>query len=411
MVQPARVLVSDGRRFAARGGARHLETMAVIVLAEHAEAQWCAPAGHRQVAPDRGRVEAEVMAHVRDIELGRVYLDAADLVVPLPLPVRLHAEGEQADLEPTGEANRPGVHRADAIGVDPDELGRAEPAYEHVVTLFCSEEDRAFPGDAGNERLGLRGVHGQTTRPSTSARTTQPFTLPTLSNMYGTWTSPSSRERSTEPLAWWRHKMWRTSRPRRLAVPAAGERHARYAFACMAALIAIAPVGTVEPRALERLTPVLHDAFAAEVVVTPAVPLAERAWNAARRQHLSTAILDDLARLRRDEWERLLGICDVDLYVPELNFVFGEAARARRVAVFSLWRLRSSGTGARAQQLFERRAATEAIHELGHTYGLDHCDDPRCVMWFSNTLAETDHKGTAFCSRHATALGRARAHA
>jgi archaemetzincin len=174
------------------------------------------------------------------------------------------------------------------------------------------------------------------------------------------------------------------------------------------AVIALAAVGSVESDAVARLARLLRDAFHAEAVVAPSLPLPNGGWNARRTQHLSTAILDELARARRPEWERMLGICDVDLYVPDLNFVFGEADAARRVAVFSLWRLHPSGTGNEAQELFQRRAATEAIHELGHTYGLGHCKQRRCVMWFSNTLAESDEKGAAFCPTHAAALSRAR---
>jgi archaemetzincin len=98
----------------------------------------------------------------------------------------------------------------------------------------------------------------------------------------------------------------------------------------------------------------------------------------------------------------LLGVTDVDLYVPRLNFVFGEADSKRGVAVFSIARLQTPD-----RERFVHRAATEAIHELGHTYGLAHCNNPRCVMWFSNTLDETDRKGTEFCQRHAAALQRA----
>ena len=54
-----------------------------------------------------------------------------------------------------------------------------------------------------------------------------------------------------------------------------------------------------------------------------------------------------------------------------------------------------------------RRAATEAIHELGHTFGLRHCSRPSCVMWFSNTLAETDRKDVRPCAEHSHALARA----
>jgi len=173
-------------------------------------------------------------------------------------------------------------------------------------------------------------------------------------------------------------------------------------------VIAVAAVGSVEPDAIARLAPLLRETFRAEAVVAPVLRLPDRGWNARRRQHLSTAILDELTRARQPKWERMLGICEVDLYVPGLNFVFGEADAARRVAVFSLWRLRPSGTGNEAQELFQRRAATEAIHELGHTYGLAHCMERRCVMWFSNTVAESDAKGTAFCPTHAAALPRFR---
>lgn len=93
---------------------------------------------------------------------------------------------------------------------------------------------------------------------------------------------------------------------------------------------------------------------------------------------------------------------DADLYVPHLNFVFGEGDSHRGVAVFSLARLHGS------DELLRKRATTEAIHELGHTYGLPHCDEPHCVMWFSNTLSETDRKGTRLCSRHARELAHAR---
>src|SRR6266550_1952058 len=122
----------------------------------------------------------------------------------------------------------------------------------------------------------------------------------------------------------------------------------------MGSMIALAPVGDVPMAEVEALVPVLSEAFGAEVVLAPAVSLPPTAYDARRRQHRSTVILDALARARRPQWERLLGVTDVDLFVPDLNFVFGEADSSRGVAVFSTIRLHSPDAA-----LFRRRAATE----------------------------------------------------
>jgi archaemetzincin len=172
--------------------------------------------------------------------------------------------------------------------------------------------------------------------------------------------------------------------------------------------IALAPVGDTSPATLAEIGPILAQSLNVKVVVAARIPLISSAFNTDRRQYHSTQILDVLARAKQPEWERLLGVVDVDLYVPELNFVFGEADAGLGVAVFSLARLRPSRSSEQAHAVFLTRAATEAIHELGHTYGLGHCHDRHCVMWFSNTLAESDRKGLAFCAAHAAELAEVR---
>jgi archaemetzincin len=158
-------------------------------------------------------------------------------------------------------------------------------------------------------------------------------------------------------------------------------------------------VGPVDASLPHALAPTLEEAFGVDVSMVGLISLPEAAYNACREQYHSTLLLDALVRHKKPEWERLLGIADVDLYTPDLNFVFGEADSQRGVAVFSLARLHTAN-----RDQFVHRAATEAIHEIAHTYGLAHCRDPRCVMWFSNTLDETDRKGTRFCAAHARVL-------
>jgi archaemetzincin len=168
------------------------------------------------------------------------------------------------------------------------------------------------------------------------------------------------------------------------------------------ATIALAPIGDVDRSTLEALAPIVADRFGARVQIVEAVPLPPVAWDAGRRQWRAAALDDALARALRSGWERLVGVTDVDLYTPGLNFVFGEAQPSRGVAVFSLARLHDP-----ERARFVHRAETEVVHELGHTYGLGHCSNPHCVMWFSNTLAESDHKGSRFCAAHAAELQRA----
>jgi archaemetzincin len=168
-------------------------------------------------------------------------------------------------------------------------------------------------------------------------------------------------------------------------------------------VIAIAPVGAAPPGSLEALVPEIAAAFAfrCDVTVVAGVELPARALDHRRGQYLATEILGVLERARRPEWECLLGVANVDLWADGFNFVFGEADPGAGVAVMSLARL-----GDPAGAAFSRRAAVEAIHEVGHTYGLAHCLDPRCVMWFSNTLGETDRKNARFCATHARQVAR-----
>lgn len=161
--------------------------------------------------------------------------------------------------------------------------------------------------------------------------------------------------------------------------------------------IALVAVGKIAPNILEFLKSDLTKVFYKEVLIGKGMPNPDYAFNKKRNQYLSTAILSPLLEQKEyTAYEKILGVVDHDLYVPELNFVFGEAGR--KVAVISLTRLRQEFYKLpKDRDLFYKRLLTEAVHELGHTYGLGHCGNPQCVMFFSNSLMDTDRKGPDFC--------------
>lgn len=122
------------------------------------------------------------------------------------------------------------------------------------------------------------------------------------------------------------------------------------------------------------------------------------AYSESRRQYRSTRILERMRGRLAADTAKAIALTDLDLYVPQLNFVFGEAEVGGRTAVVSLCRLREEyyGRDPNPKLLFER-ALKESIHELGHTFGLGHCPNPKCIMRFSNTLVDTDFKSPRFC--------------
>lgn len=137
------------------------------------------------------------------------------------------------------------------------------------------------------------------------------------------------------------------------------------------------------------------------IVDDQAIPLPSNCLNQNRGQYNSTLIIHFLrSNVRKGKDETILTIESVDLYAGNLNFVFGEADPHSRIAVVSTYRLRPEFYRETPDPaLFFSRLVKESIHELGHTFGLEHCPDPACVMHFSNSIFDTDLKRPDFCQR------------
>lgn len=164
------------------------------------------------------------------------------------------------------------------------------------------------------------------------------------------------------------------------------------------ARIGIRAVGSVESGVLAHLVDPIGNAFRRVVRIGKPLKEPDYAYNPRLGQYLATSILQRLGWARLSDEEKLLGVVDRDLYVPDLNFVFGLADPSAGVALISLTRLRTEFYGQPPNEpLFLDRSVKEALHELGHTYGLAHCPDPDCVMHFSNSIEDTDRKRAVFC--------------
>jgi archaemetzincin len=101
----------------------------------------------------------------------------------------------------------------------------------------------------------------------------------------------------------------------------------------------------------------------------------------------------------RRKTTKILAICDFDAYSDKLNFVFGEAHLDGRLCAIYLPRLRQEFYGLKPDEsLFYQRLVKEAVHELGHAFGLNHCENIKCVMHFSNSLPDTDMKTSHLCN-------------
>jgi archaemetzincin len=162
--------------------------------------------------------------------------------------------------------------------------------------------------------------------------------------------------------------------------------------------ITLKPLGNIADEIMGELKDRVASIFHCPIEIEAGINDLSQAYNSERKQYLSSKLLGYLRKPDRDE--RVVGIADVDLYVPVLNYVFGEADIASGTAIVSLYRLRQEYYGlAPDEALFLKRATKEIVHELGHTFGLGHCPNTKCVMHFSNSLADTDLKQVYFCNK------------
>lgn len=158
------------------------------------------------------------------------------------------------------------------------------------------------------------------------------------------------------------------------------------------------PLRFPDNQLLADLAAVISQAFKLPVSFLETTLSLKEAYDPVRNQYNSTWILAQILKLAPGENCKILGISGLDLYVPVLTFVFGEAQLDGKAAVVSSFRLRDELYGLpKNPEKLKERLKKEAIHELGHTFGLIHCHDPNCVMFTSTYAEEIDFKSIELC--------------
>jgi archaemetzincin len=157
-------------------------------------------------------------------------------------------------------------------------------------------------------------------------------------------------------------------------------------------------VGTIDLSLVENLRSTIPQSLEVRCQILPFHLDPSAAYHAEREQFHSSEILERMETLVRPGDWRLLAIADVDLYIPILKYVFGEAQMGGPCAVVSTFRLRQEFYGCeRDPALLHQRLLKESVHELGHTLDLRHCQDYRCVMASSHSVERIDLRQSFLC--------------
>jgi archaemetzincin len=170
----------------------------------------------------------------------------------------------------------------------------------------------------------------------------------------------------------------------------------------MSKVLHLVSVGTIPTTLLKDLEEPLRAQLNVSILQgRQTLPQPGYAFNKDRNQYHSTAIMRRLTGLP-GPGQTILAVVDADLFLPDSPFIFGESDREARVGLLAIGRLKQGADGER----FRRRLQVEGLHQAGHLVGLSYCEDARCVMSLSQSVAEVDKKHATLCHVCRTELAK-----
>ncbi len=162
--------------------------------------------------------------------------------------------------------------------------------------------------------------------------------------------------------------------------------------------ITLISFGYFDQEILERIVPDIGREFSLPVRTKSGNLDLSEFYDPSRRQYNGTTLLNKINNEFAADSSKTLGLFNIDLFIPILTYIFGQAYLNGRMGIVSIYRLRNEKYGIKTDdKILLERFRKEAIHELGHMFGLIHCSDPVCVMRSSTYVEDIDQKSHALC--------------
>ena len=164
--------------------------------------------------------------------------------------------------------------------------------------------------------------------------------------------------------------------------------------------------GYFEKDFLEKIAAAVRQEFPLPVIIKEGRIDLSEFYDPGRRQYDGTMLLKEVDVISGPGSVKTLGLFNIDLFIPILTYIFGQAYLKGRTGIVSTYRLRNELYGIRQNEdLLRERFQKVCIHELGHSFGLIHCHTSNCVMKSSTYVEDIDQKKSRFCIRCRNDLG------
>ena len=162
-------------------------------------------------------------------------------------------------------------------------------------------------------------------------------------------------------------------------------------------IILISPIGELNTELIDAIAREIKQVFGFSTEINSIIEDLSPELDQNRQQYNSTLILGRLAANVPSHIVKVLAVAQVDLFIPILTHVYGEAQLGGTASIVSTYRLNESGSGMNIPRKYVDRIVKEAIHELGHTFNLRHCPEEACIMHYCRNEEDVDRKSDQLC--------------